>query len=109
LNDPDAGIRLPDEANQSESRKHITLVTICRQLQRVAARAVVTFDQSYYRHSKLKLDEQRRIKMRYLAGSGFFAFYYISHAPFLFVFPSADALQEVRQRLLSFGVPDARL
>ena len=109
LNDPDTGIRLPDEDNQSESRKHITLATICGQLRREAARAIVTFDQSDYRHSKLKLDEQRRVKMRYITASGLFAFYYVSHAPFLFAFPSADMRHELRQRLLSFGVPDTRL
>ena len=109
LNDPDTGIRLPDEDNQGEGRKHVTLATICGQLRREAARAVVTFDQSRYRHSELKFDEQRRVKMRYLAAPGLFAFYYVSHAPFLFVFPSADMRPELRQRVLSFDVPDTRL
>lgn len=54
------------------------------------ARAVITFDQSNYRLSGLKLDEQRQVKMRYLAKSGLFSFYYVSHAPFLFTCPSAD-------------------
>jgi hypothetical protein len=109
LNDPDTGIRLPDEDNQRESRKHIALVTICGQLRWESVRAVVTFDQSDYRHSKLKLDEQRRLKMHYLATKGIFAFYYVSHAPFLFAFPNAATRQELRLRVLSFGVPDTRL
>ena len=109
LNDPNTGIRLPGEDNQREDRKHITLATICEQLRRESARAVVTFDQSDYRHSKLKLDEQRRLKMRYLATSGLYAFYYVSHAPFLFAFPNASTRQELRLRLLSFGVPHTRL
>ncbi len=108
MNDPDTGIRLPDEGNQSESRRHITLTTICGQLRREAARAVLTFDQADYRHSKLKLAEQRRVKMRYLSASGLFGLYYVSHAPFLFAFSNADTRQELRQRMLSFGVPDAR-
>lgn len=109
LNDPDTGIRLPDEDNQRESRKHITLATICGQLRRDSPRVVVTFDQSDYRQSKLKLDEQRRVKMRYLTAAGLFAFYYVSHAPFLFAFSNADTRQELRCRLLGFGIPDTRL
>ena len=109
LNDPDTGIRLPDEDNQRESRKHIALPTICEQLRRDAACTVITFDQSDYRLSGLKLDEQRRVKMRYLAASGLFPFYYVSHAPFLFVCASADTRQQLRQRMLSFGIPDVRV
>lgn len=70
LNDPDTGIRLPDEKNQRESRKHISLATIRRQLQSDAVHTVVTFDQSVYRESNLKLAEQRWSKMRALAARG---------------------------------------
>jgi hypothetical protein len=108
LNDPDTGIRLPNEDNQTQSRRHIALPTICEQLRLGAARSVITFDQSDYRLRELKLDQQRQAKMRYLAKEGLFAFYYVSHAPFLFTFLSADARQQLRQRLLSFGIPDAR-
>ena len=108
LNDPDTGIRLPDEDNQTESRTHIVLPTIRKQLQRHAARAVITFDQSDYRHSGLSHDQQRRAKIRYLAEAGLFAFYYVSHAPFLFAFPDANTRQQLRERLLSFGIPDSR-
>jgi hypothetical protein len=109
LNDPDKGIRLPDEKNQRESREHIALPTIRAQLGRPAARTVITFDQSNYRQSGLKLDEQRQAKMLHLAKSGLFPFYYVSHAPFLFTCPSADTRQQLRLRLLSFGIPAARL
>jgi hypothetical protein len=109
LNDPDTGIRLPDEDNQTESRRHIALPSICEQLRLDAARSVITFDQSDYRLGGLKLDLQRQAKMRYLAKAGLFTFYYVSHAPFLFAFSSLDARQQLRQRLLSFGIPDARL
>ena len=108
LNDPDTGIRLPDEQNQSESRAHISLSSIRDQLQRPGLRAVITFDQSDYRHSELKRDQQRHAKMRFLADAGLFAFYYVSHAPFLFVFPNTDTRQQLRERLQSFGIPDDR-
>ena len=109
LNDPDTGIRLPGEDNQSETRTHVTLVTIRDQLTRRAPRVVITFDQSDYRHSELKRDKQRLAKMRYLADAGLYAFYYVSHAPFLFAFPDADGRQQLRDRLLTFGIPDDRL
>ena len=108
LNDPDTGIRLPGEDNQSESRTHITLITIKDQLTRRAPRVVTTFDQSDYRHNKLNRDEQRLAKMRYLADAGLYAFYYVSHAPFLFAFPDGDDRLLLRERLLAFGIPDNR-
>jgi hypothetical protein len=109
LNDPDTGIRLPGEDNQTESRTHGALSTIRDQLQRHKPRAVITFDQSYYRHSELKRDEQRHVKMRYLAKAGLIAFYYVSHAPFLFAFPDSEAHQQLRARLLSSSIPTDRL
>jgi hypothetical protein len=110
LNDPDTGIRLPSEVKQTESWIHIALITIRDQLQRHTPRAVITFDQSDYRHSELKRDEQRLAKMNYLAEAGLFSFYYVSHAPFLFAFSDADSRrQQLQERLLTFGIPDDRI
>lgn len=108
LNDPDTGIRLPGEDNQAESRTHIALPTIRDQLRQPGLRVVVTFDQSDYRHSELKRDQQRRAKLRFLTESGLYAFYYVSHAPFLFAFPNDECRQQLRERLRSFGIPDER-
>lgn len=108
LNDPDTGIRLPDENNQTESRTHIALTTIRDQLQRHTPRVVITFDQSDYRHVKLTRDKQRHAKMSYFAKVDLFAFYYVSHAPFLFAFPDANSRQQLRERLRTFGIPDDR-
>ena len=52
LNDPDTGIRLPGEANQTEGPTHISIATIARQLREQRPRCVVTFDQSNYRNSE---------------------------------------------------------
>ena len=109
LNDPDTGIRLPNGRNQSQSRKHIALPTIGAQLRLDGARCVITFDQSTDRVGEHKPDQQRQSKMRYLADNGLFAFYYVSHAPFLFTFSSEEPRQELRQRLSSFGIPGTRL
>ena len=109
LNDPDTGIRLPGEDNQSESRTHISIDSILHQLQHQQPRCIITFDQSDYRHSDLGRDEQRLAKIRSLSQAGASAFYYVSHAPFLFAFSSPDALQQIHALLTSAGVPATRL
>jgi len=109
LNDPDTGIRLPGEDNQSESRTHISISTIIEQLRQRQPRCIITFDQSDYRHSDLGRDEQRLAKIRSLAEAGASAFYYVSHAPFLFAFPTADALQQAHELLTRGGIPSHRL
>lgn len=109
LNDPDTGIRLPGEDNQAEGQTHTTIRAICRQLQQHTPLCVVTYDQSHYRHIKLKADEQRQAKLRRLSGNGAFGYYYVSHAPFLFAFQTREALQETKNRLLRFGIPKDRL
>lgn len=105
LNDPDIGIRIPAERNKTESRKHVALTTICEQLRMRVSSSVLTFDQADYRHSGIKLDQQRQAKMRYLVEAGLFAF---SHAPFLFAFPSSELRDQLWERLLSFGIPGRR-
>jgi hypothetical protein len=75
LNDPGTGIRLPGEENQSEGRTHIAIDSIAGQL-RSGALCVITFDQSDYRNSDMKRDQQRRAKMQALADKGFLSFYY---------------------------------
>jgi hypothetical protein len=109
LNDPDTGIRLPGEDNQSESRTHISISTIIEQLRQRQPRCIITFDQSDYRHSDLGRDEQRLAKMRSLVDAGASAFYYVSHAPFLFAFPTIDALQQTRELIARGGIPSNRL
>ncbi|HUI08131.1 MAG TPA: hypothetical protein VL486_14115 [Verrucomicrobiae bacterium] len=106
LNDPDTGIRLPSETNQTEGRTHIAIPTIVDQLRMQAVRCVITFDQSNYRNADLGKEEQRRAKMQCLVQKGFHCFYYVSHAPFLFAAPDPDMLDELRKLLISAGIPD---
>jgi len=105
LNDPDTGIRHPRSVNPREGRTHIALHRIAEQLRPTNVRAVITYDQSYNRHKKESFMEQRQDKMRYLAKKGLFSFYYASHAPFLFTCRSARTQKELRELLLSFGIP----
>jgi len=106
LNDPDTGIRLPRERNQAEGRTHISIATIIKQIREQGPRCVITFDQSDYRRTDLKRPEQRRAKIATLSESDVPAFYYVSHAPFLFAFPDNTALVEVRDRLVRTGIPE---
>lgn len=88
---------------------HISLRAICDQLQRSGLRVVITFDQSDYRHHEFTREQQRHAKMKFLSEAGRFAFYYVSHAPFLFAFPDAESYRYIRERLRSLGIPDKRL
>ncbi len=108
LNDPDTGIRLPGARNQGEGQTHVTIETIGKQLAG-GAKCVITFDQSNYRNSGMKLREQREEKLRQLTVDGFQAFYYVSHAPFLFATRSADALDRVCTILRKGGILASRL
>jgi hypothetical protein len=67
------------------------------------------FDQSDYRQSYMDRKEQRQVKMRSLADSGFHSFYYVSHASFLFAVSNSQALREVRKILIAAGMPAKRL
>lgn len=108
LNDPDIGIRLPGEDNQEEGYTHISIKTIIDQLRDNGAQCVITYDQSNYRNIGMKLDEQRKVKMRRIVSKGFHGFYYVSHAPFLFAVPNTDALSQIQIILKNAGIPGKR-
>lgn len=105
LNDPDTGIRLPGEKNQSEEPTHITTNTIAHQMES-GALCIITFDQSDYRNIGIKRDQQRKIKMRNLAAKGLHSFYYVSHAPFLFAAPDSQSLDRIKGILQNAGIPE---
>lgn len=109
FNDPDTGVRLPDRANQKESVTHISLATIESQLRDPAVRCVVTFDQSHHREPGFTPEDQRNSKVFWLRRQKLHAFYYVSHAPFLFAFSMRDLMEEVRERLLEAGIPHSRI
>lgn len=109
FNDPDTGIRLPDRENQKEGVTHINLDTIANQLSNSGVRCVLTFDQSHHRENGFTPSDQRKAKVQWLRGRGFFAFYYVSHAPFLFAFPKEAYMKTIRQRLIFLGIPEQRI
>jgi hypothetical protein len=76
---------------------------------RRGARCVITFDQSDYRRSNLRLGDQHRMKLRSLSRKGGHGFYYVSHAPFLFAAPDTGVLEQLREILRNAGLPDNRI
>lgn len=109
FNDPDTGIRLPDRTNKKEARSHINLATIVGQLRNSEVRCVVTFDQSHHREPGFSQKDQRNAKVQWLEREGLNAFYYVSHAPFLFAFSNQIYMEEARNLLLKMGLPKDRI
>jgi hypothetical protein len=109
FNDPDTGIRLPDRKDQTEGKTHVNLATIASQLRIPEVRCVLTFDQSYHREPGFSHADQRGAKAHWLRAQGFCAYYYVSHAPFLFAFRENAEMQTARTRLLALGIPEARI
>jgi hypothetical protein len=109
FNDPDTGIRLPDRENQKEGLTHISLATIENQLRNPAVRCVVTFDQSHHREPGFTPADQRNAKLSWLRHQQLHAFYYVSHAPFLFAFSEPKHMKEARELLLKVGIPQSRI
>ena len=108
LNDPDVGIRLPGQENQSESISHITINTIIGQIKN-GAQCVVTFDQSNYRNLGIKREAQHAIKLNTLGQRQICSFYYESHAPFLFALSSKEAFLDLLKIFKEEGIPGKRL
>jgi hypothetical protein len=109
LNDPDTGIRLPNLSNQSEGRSHIAFSTIREQLRNTAVRCVITFDQSKHREPGLSLKSQRNAKLQWLQRQRLSAFYYVSHAPFLFAFSEPARMNVALGLIRRAGVPADRI
>ena len=107
LNDPDTGVRLPGEVNQSEGPSHITINSIVQQLQN-GTQCVITFDQSDYRNLCIKRKDQRGAKMGSLAEKGLYSFYYVSHATFLFAALDTHAFLRIQTILKNAGIPESR-
>jgi hypothetical protein len=109
LNDPDTGIRLPGEKNQSEGRTHISVASIATQLRNDRVKCVITFDQSHHRQNRGSHKQQRCAKMEALGSLGFRCMYYVSHAPFCFALRTEVELTELKGILRGAGIPATRL
>jgi hypothetical protein len=109
LNDPDTGIYAPTRHDQRTSVTHISLSYIQQQLQNPLAQCVVTFDQSKHRDKEESPSAQRGAKLCWLEERSIPAFFYVSHAPFLFSFRTPNDLEYAAGLLVGAGVPASRL
>jgi len=109
LNDPDTGVKLAGKGRNSRAAAHISIQEILEQLKSDRLQCVITFDQSYKRSKEHPHRAQRQAKLHLLQDGGAFAFYYVSHAPFLFAFPDVRTLENVRKLLIDAGVPESRI
>jgi len=107
--DPHTGIPLPTCPSHSATASHATLSFIVDEFRRLKPTYMVCFDQSHDRSSGLTRPEQRDSKRRALQDSKLFSFYYVSHAPFLFMAREEATLQDMLARLTDGGIPLSRL
>jgi len=107
--DPHTGIPLPDKSVTKATASHAPLPFIIEVICSLRPAYVVCFDQSYHRRPEFTVAQQRACKQAFLRDHGISSFYYLSHAPFLFMAETQTGLVAVRQRLLDFGIPLERL
>jgi len=108
LLDPNTGVPLPGNQIVGATRDHASLPYIVKVLNDLGPIYLICFDQSYHRVHELSRKDQRESKMQFLAEQKMVSFYYVSHAPFLFVARSADVLARIRDTLVSRGIPENR-
>jgi hypothetical protein len=104
--DPHTGI--PLEAAAKTTISHASLAFIIEVKKSLAPAYMICFDQSCHRKHELDVSEQRAQKRSFLQKHGISSFYYVSHAPFLFMASKAATLADLRQRLLEVGIPQER-
>lgn len=108
LLDPHTGIPLPDAKSQKVSAALAPVSFIMEQFATLKPSFMVCFDQAHDRHRSkvLNVAEQREVKRDALLSCGVFSFYYLSHAPFLFMAKDIEVLSIVRSTLVDTGIPE---
>jgi hypothetical protein len=108
LLDPHTGIPLPAKPFSGATASHASLHFVVEIDEKLHPTYMICFDQSYHRNHRLSKEEQRDRKRVFLRGRGIESFYYVSHAPFLFLASNKGTLSELRDRLTSLGIPECR-
>ena len=106
--DPDTGIPLPTSVAQTATVTHAPISFIANELERLAPRCLICFDQSHDRHCGHSKPEQRQMKLGALRAKEIACMYYVSHAPFLFAARDELDLNAIRTGLVESGIPDWR-
>jgi hypothetical protein len=106
--DPDTGIALPGDAIIMPRRSHATLPFIVDEFKRWQPKYAICYDQSKHRKHKKgwTVEQQRAEKQSYLRERKIASFYYVSHAPFLFMAKESPTLEHIRNHLISLGIPE---
>jgi hypothetical protein len=106
--DPHTGIPLPDDSTKRVSNAYATLPYIVELSTQLTPQYLICFDQSIHRKHKsgLTAEQQREAKRSYLRVQGIVSFYYISHAPFVFMARGTTTLRAIRDRLIAIGIPE---
>lgn len=99
LLDPDTGV------GKKKTAQHVTINDIARDLENHSI--VFSFDQSFSRNRAG--DVQMMEKLNNLSGMGVHAFYYDSHARFLFAATSKSDIELVVSALRISGLPQSRI
>jgi hypothetical protein len=105
--DPCTGIPSPARGTRKPTKKHAPLLFIIDVFEKFHPKFLIRFDQGFgFNENK---ESRMKEKMNVLTTNGLCAFYYTSHANFLFVAESAAATNSLRKLLLDLGIPDWRL
>ena len=107
--DPHTGIPLPSGSAHGATPAHASLPFIVEFIEKYHPSFLICFDQSVHRRHRLTSVEQRGSKRDYLRDLGISSFYYVSHAPFLFVAERNRTLFAIRKRLIDLGIPESRI
>jgi len=108
LLDPHTGIPRPDDSFSGATASHASLPFVVQVNQELHPTYIICFDQSYHRQHGLDRAKQRDVKRKFLRKGGIESFYYVSHAPFLFLASKRKILAALRDRLTSLGIPTCR-
>jgi hypothetical protein len=97
--DPNTGI------TDEPSREHVSFDQIAFLLEK-GAKFVIVFDQSFVRKKDKSKKEQVIKKLEKLQRKKIEAFYYVSHASFLFASKNRDTATQLKEQLLKRGIPE---
>lgn len=105
--DPCTGIPSPKNPARNPTKKRAPLPFIVSVFEKDHPEFLICFDQSFGFNEEKK--HCMKEKLNHLASRGLHAFYYTSHANFLFVSESDSMISSIKERLLSAGIPNRRL
>jgi hypothetical protein len=105
LLDPHTGIHIAQQLRKG--RSYATTQYIATSLQDRSVAYCVVFDQSYSRNG-VPREDQLRPKLDEMADHRVGAFYYVSHAPFLFAARDLRTIRRLRRAFEKSGLPGSR-